>query len=434
MKKYITLTLVFILTIGNSFAQQEKGITGYDNWLNTWTDFKPSKVDYGEANQILTGEITKDLTLTKRNTYLLLGDVFVSNNATLTIEPGTIILGDYKTKGSLVITKGARIIADGTNTDPIIFSSNRDVKKPGDWGGVFVLGEAPTNKYGNESSLKYGLKTSSETNTNYGGEDYNSDSGILRYVRIEFAGKRTKSHGYFNGLTLAGIGMNTVLDNIMVSYCEGVSFSVLGGNLLLDKLVSYKSSIHDYKFNYGALCKISNSLAVKSPYVSGSEISRAMYVSAYDDIEDTDLAADHTTIEAENLTLYNQSKDLDYDIKLGLVNEAIFIGDDTSFSIDNSVISGFNPAVILDDKIRINSETLDKIKFSKTYFNNCNGNIFVRGNQNNEDLENWYGSRSFNNVYSKGPDSETFIDTENSKRPDFRLRINRIIASNGDND
>ena len=98
--------------------------------------------------------------------------------------------------------------------------------------------------------------------------------------------------------------------------------------------------------------------------------------------------------------------------------------------MNKSVISGFNPAVILDNNITVNSQNLEKIKFTEMYFNNCNGNIFVKDNANNEDLENWYGNRAFFNVYSKADDSETFIDLKNSKRPDFRLRINKIIASN----
>ena len=64
------------------------------------------------------------------------------------------------------------------------------------------------------------------------------------------------------------------------------------------------------------------------------------------------------------------------------------------------------------------------------YFNNCKGNIFTEHNSNNEDLENWYGNRAFFNVYSKASDSETFINSKNVKLPDFRLRINKIIASN----
>ena len=94
------------------------------------------------------------------------------------------------------------------------------------------------------------------------------------------------------------------------------------------------------------------------------------------------------------------------------------------------MISGFNPAVIIDDKVKINAMNLDRIKFSDMYFNNCNGNIFTENDSNNADLENWYGNSVFFNVYSKGNDAETFIDVKNTRRPDFRLRINKIIASN----
>ena len=126
----------------------------------------------------------------------------------------------------------------------------------------------------------------------------------------------------------------------------------------------------------------------------------------------------------------NVSNDIKYDISVGLVQEAIYVGPDVSFSIDKSVISGFNPAVILDERIAINNDNLAKIQFTNTYFNNCKGNIFKKGQTNNDDLESWYGSRAFDNVYSKGPDSETFIDSDNSRKPDFRLKVNGIIASN----
>ncbi len=434
MKKITQIALVFLLISSSVSAQQEKGIIGYDNWLNPWTEFKPNKVDYGKPTQILSGNITRDTKLYKGDIYLLLGDVFVTDSTTLTIEPGTVIIGDFETKGSLTISKDSKILANGTHTDPIIFTSSRSLKKPGDWGGIFILGDAPTNKFGSEDTLNYGLEPSNANSISFGGNNSDSYSGILKYVRIEFAGKRTKDYGYFNGLTLAGVGQQTIIENIMVSYCEGNSFNVLGGDVNLEKLVSYKSNINDYEFNYGAQCKIVNSLAIRSPYASGAEVSRCINALAYDKKEDVDFSRNNTNIQAENLTLVNISDDLDYDIKVGLVNEAIYIGEDVSFSIDKSVISGFNPAVYLDNKIIINSENLDRIGFTRTYFNNCKGNIFTKYKSNNEDLENWYGNRAFNNVYSKGPDSETFIDLKNSKRPDFRLRINRIYAVTDDND
>ncbi|SHH60924.1 hypothetical protein [Winogradskyella jejuensis] len=428
--KRITLSFVlFIFIICSTSAQQEKGIYGFDNWLDSWTDFNPSKTIYGEPSQILTGTIDKDLTLKKRDVYLLLGDVFVTDSTTLTIEPGTVILGDFKTNGSLTIANGSKIIAKGEQTDPIVFTSNRPLKKPGDWGGVFILGDAPTNRFGNEASINYGLKPDSFENLKYGGENTLSNSGIMRYVRIEFAGKRTKQYGYFSGLTLAGVGEETVIDNVMVSYCRGNSFNVLGGNVILEKMVSFRSNKNDYTFNYGTQTSISNSLAVRSPYISSSDGFRSIQVSSYDIIDDADLSKPHTNVYATNMSLINVSKNLDNDIKIGLVKEAILVEENTFFKLDKSVISGFNPAVILDNKIAINDENLQRIHFERTYFNNCKGNIFTKFNSDNEDLESWYGSRAFDNVYSKGPDSETFIDSNNSRNPDFRLRINKIIAT-----
>ncbi|HNU60452.1 MAG TPA: hypothetical protein PKI08_10940, partial [Aquaticitalea sp.] len=290
MKNFTRLFFVFFIMTLGAHAQQEKGIIGNNNWLNPWSEFRPMHVDYGEPTQILSGDIVADTKLYKKHVYLLTGNVFVTNNATLTIEPGTVIMGDSKTNGTLTISKGAKIMAEGLETDPIVFTSNQNVKKEGDWGGIIILGDAPINKYGNGSSIDYGLRPSSYENISYGGPDIYSNSGIFRYVRIEFAGKRTKDYGYFSALTLAGVGSSTLLENIMVSYCAGNSFDIIGGDLNLSKAVSFRSSRRDYNFNYGAQCNISNSLAIRSPYVSGSGKSVCMYLASYNKKEEVDFA------------------------------------------------------------------------------------------------------------------------------------------------
>lgn len=429
--KNITQTIcLFLVIVSSSFAQQEKGIIGKNNWLNNWTEFRPNHVDHSEPTQILSGNISQDTKLVKRDTYLLLGSVFVTDSTTLTIEPGTVIIGDYKTNGALIISKGSKIMAEGLETDPIIFTSNRSVKKEGDWGGIFILGDAPINKFGNASSVNYGLRPTSFDNISYGGENTESNSGVFKYVRIEFAGRRTREFGYFNSLTLAGVGSKTVIENVMVSYSDGNSFNVIGGKVNLEKMISFRTRSNDYEFNFGTQCNISNSLAIRSPYVSGSDGSRSMYIASYDKKDEVDLGKKGTFVHAENMTLINVSDNLESDIKVGLVKEALYISEDASLDIRKSVISGYNPAVIIDSKVKINAKNLERIKFSDMYFNNCNGNIFTENDSNNADLENWYGNSIFFNVYSKGNDSETFIDVKNTRRPDFRLRINKIIASN----
>ncbi|TWO32845.1 hypothetical protein E1J38_008240 [Seonamhaeicola sediminis] len=432
MKKLNVLIWVLLFGTLNLFAQQEKGIIGATNWLNNWTDFQFDKQYYREPTQIITGNITKDTKLFKRDAYLLVGSVFVTNGATLYIEPGTVILGDYDSKASLTISKGSKIMAEGTETDPIIFSSNKSVKKAGDWGGLILLGDAPLNRFGNGSVANFhnNLQPENYVNTNYGGNNSEGSSGILKYVRIEYTGKRIKGAGYFNGLLLAGVGSKTVLENIMVTYSAGDAFEIWGGNITLSQAVSYRTSSNDFNFNYGTQCKLNNSLAIRSPYISSSEGSRCLKVLSYDKREDVDFSKNSTLVIANNITILNDTENLKEDIEKGLVKEGVFVGQNASLEMSKSVISGFNPAVILDDRISINQTNLEKIKFTDMYFNNCNGNIFTAYNSNNDDLENWYGNAAFFNVYSKSSNKETFIDIENQRRPDYRLRINKIIAIN----
>jgi hypothetical protein len=92
------------------------------------------------------------------------------------------------------------------------------------------------------------------------------------------------------------------------------------------------------------------------------------------------------------------------------------------------VISGFSPAIVLDDAIEINDKNLKKIRFEEMYFNFCKGNIFTENNANNEDLESWYGNSAFFNVYSRSSNNETFVDFLNPKRPDYRLQLSNIKA------
>lgn len=427
MKTITQIVWILFFGVFSVNAQQEKGITGSNNWLNNWTEFKPNKVDYGQANQILAGNISLNTKLFKKNVYILQGSVFVTNNATLTIEPGTVIIGDYESSASLIITKGATIIAEGLETDPIVFTSNRSSRKAGDWGGIVILGDAPTNKFGNASSVNFDLDTSL---TSYGGSNVSSNSGILKFVRIEFAGKKIKGLGNFNALLLAGVGNKTVLENIMISYAAGDSFEIYGGELTLNKMVSFKSSSDDFKFNFGTQCRIDNSLAIRSSYLTSNLGSRCIDVASYDKKEEVDFTKKQTSVVATNLTLINNSENINADIQSGLVKEAVYVSQNTSLDLKRTVISGFNPAVLLDNKIEINGENLKKIKFEQMYFNFCKGNIFTEHNSDNEDLENWYGNSAFSNVYSQSDNKETFIDLFNDKKPDFRLRIAKITASN----
>ena len=184
--KISTYFFLSIIIITSANAQSDRGIFGAENWTQSWTNYKPKTTNYRDAEFILNGDIKINTTLSNKNSYLMVGNVVVKANTTLTIEAGTIIKGDYATAGTLIIEAGAKIIAKGTDIDPIVFTSNKDAadRNAGDWGGVIILGNAPINKLGGTNTL--GI----ENVGGYGGKNQLENSGIFRYVRIEFAGKK----------------------------------------------------------------------------------------------------------------------------------------------------------------------------------------------------------------------------------------------------
>ncbi len=428
MKNLLQIKLMLLFVVFSATAQQEKGIIGANNWLDNWTEFKPSKTDYNDTNQILTGKITTNTTLYKKDTYLLMGPVYVTNNATLTIEPGTVIKGDAESNGSLIITKGAKIMAEGLATDPIVFTSNKPVKKGGDWGGVVILGDAPMNKFGGSSSINFELDP---TFTIYGGLNNQSSSGVIRFLRIEFAGKKIKGFKDYNALTLAGIGNKTIIENVMCSFAAGNSFEILGGDIVASKLVSLRSNGDDFRFTQGTQCKLENILAVRHSLYSSSTRARCMNVLSYDKMEESDFSKPLTNVVVINSTLVNSTENLSSDIASNLVKEGLFIGNNVSFSLKRSVVSGFKPAAILAQDVKLDNATFKKIEFKEAFINNCTGNIFVENNTNNEDIEDYYGNVSYGNVWQANDNKDMFLDIYNAKNnPDFRIKISNITASN----
>ena len=428
MKNLLHIKLMLLFVVFSASAQQEKGIIGANNWLDNWTEFKPSKTEYNDTNQILSGKITVNTTLFKKDTYLLMGPVYVTNNAVLTIEPGTTIKGDYETSAALIITKGAKIMAEGLATDPIVFTSNRPVKKGGDWGGLVILGDAPMNKFGGSSSINFELDP---TFTIYGGTNSQGSSGVLKFLRIEFAGKKIKGFKDFNALSLAGIGNKTIINNIMCSFSAANSFEILGGDIVASNLVSLRSSGDDFRFTQGTQCKMDNILAVRHSLYSSSTRSRCMNVLSYDKLEESDFSKPMTNVAIMNSTLVNSTENLSSDIASNLVKEGIFIGNNAAFSLKRSIISGFKPAAVLAQDVKLDKSTFDKVQFKETYFNSCTGNIFVENVANNEDIEDYYGNVQFNNVYQSTDNKDMFLDIYNAKNnPDFRIKISNITASN----
>ena len=195
---------------------------------------------------VLTGTISLNRTLSKDTVYTLSGYVQVASGATLTIPAGTKLIGDTNVAGSaLFILRGARIIANGTAAQPIVFTSARAPgnRKPGDWGGLILIGNARNNRSGSvivEGSGS-GPGAGSGGIVYTGGTDDNDNSGVLRYVRVEFGGYAVATNEELNSFTLAAIGRGTTLDYLQAMAGLDDSFEWFGGTVDAKHLVSYES-------------------------------------------------------------------------------------------------------------------------------------------------------------------------------------------------
>lgn len=420
----LKLTLLLVISFVYMHAQQLKGIIGPDNWTNNWTNFKPATTEYNEATSMLTGIISSDMILQRKNTYLLIGAVYVTNQATLTIEAGTVIRGDQETCGTLVITKGSKIMAEGNETSPIIFTSNNVTlsRKPGDWGGIVILGDAPINKIGGIGFLDFNLNPELGY---YGGSNEEDNSGILKFVRIEYSGRKLKEKKELNGLSLAGVGNKTTLENIQISFSNDDSFECYGGKTTLNNIISYRATDDDFDFTQGAQATLSNSLAIRDPFSSDVAGSRCLEIDNNDKIENCDITKKATSITATNITLLNTQEN-----DQGLVKEAIYIKDKCFLTLENSVAHGFSALAILDSEIGYISENLNRVSFRGIIANNCSTKIISEAPENNVEIENWYNKASYGLEYTAIPALDFFIQPSLKKAPDFRLRPYTRLANN----
>jgi len=224
-----------------------------------------SQVDSTTLN---SSSITSNITLSRSITYLMKGFNYVQSGATITIEAGTKIFGDFNTTGTLIIQRGGKIYANGQVNDPILFTSNKPAgqRKAGDWGGIILLGRSGINtSTGVDSAEIEGFGAG--LGPIYGGQPRidNDSSGLLRYVRIEFPGVNLTgvSGNEINGLTMGGVGSKTVIDYVQVSYSGDDSFEWFGGTVNCKHLISYKALDDDWDCDNGFRGKVQFGLSVR---------------------------------------------------------------------------------------------------------------------------------------------------------------------------
>ena len=264
MKRTILTTLIFATTFVVSLAQTAefydkvnyKGAFGSTNWLKGWTALDhysflaPNKTpDQSNTITVTDADINAgdQIYWTADKTYILDGLVYVEDGAVLNIEAGTVIKGkpgQGESASALIIAKGAKIYAEGTAESPIIFTAESDdVTDPTDlvlpstnlWGGIIILGKAKINTSSGVGNIE-GIPV--ESRSEYGGNDDDDNSGVLKYVSIRHGGTDIGSGNEINGLTLGAVGRGTTIDYVEVFQNNDDGFEWFGGTVNCKHLVS----------------------------------------------------------------------------------------------------------------------------------------------------------------------------------------------------
>lgn len=292
--------------------------------------------------EVRSGILTEDETWTADKFWVLDGKVVVNEGVTLTIEPGTIIKGEQGQEAAaaaLVVDQGGRLIADGTAQSPIIFTSvldnielgavagtNLNLGNVGLWGGVIVLGNAPISVDGNVGTAQIEGIPATEPYGQYGGNDPQDNSGIIRYVSIRHGGITIGQDNEINGLTMGGVGLGTTIDHVEVVANQDDAFEWFGGTTNSSNLLAWAQQDDGLDIDQAYNGTITNAAVIQS-----SNSDRALEI---DGPEGPDAAnpADFgftidglTVIDAEDGEFYADFRDG----AIGTIKNAVFSGTTT---------------------------------------------------------------------------------------------------------
>ena len=201
-----------------------------------------------EDELTLKGSLTSDKTLLTGYTYKLENGFHVKAGANLIIQKGVIIEAQNLTRDPdyILIEQGAKIMAEGTKTDPIVMTAKN--KNAGAWGGVHICGKAPINIQGNSGKSEIG-------DSPYGGTVANDNSGVMKYVRLEYTGQILTEDKEANGVTFYGVGSGTTIEYVQVYIGGDDGFEWFGGTVNAKYLVSTGAEDDSFDWTEGWIGK-----------------------------------------------------------------------------------------------------------------------------------------------------------------------------------
>ena len=351
MKKTLLLNLMLVCMVVTGFGQSTINDPFFDkvafrgafgtstDWTAGWANWNPQSTVYGTPTVTVSGELTSSTTWTSNNVYLIQGFYYVRDGVTLTIQPGTVIRGDKDTKGTLLIERGAKLMAEGTASQPIVFTSNiaAGSRAYGDWGGIIICGKAKNNQ-GNDVLIEGGV------NAYYGGQDDEDNSGTLKYVRLEFPGIAFSPNNEINGLTMGSVGSGTTIDYVQISYSGDDSFEWFGGTVNAKHLIAHRGWDDDFDTDFGFTGKIQFAVSLRDPDIAD--------ISGSNSFESDNDAAGSTFTPRTHPIFCNVSSFGPKATPSTTINSnykrAMHLRRSTRTSVFNSIFSGWNTGLFID--------------------------------------------------------------------------------------
>lgn len=317
------------------------------------------------AQVTISSDITTNTTWTSNNIYTLTGGfIYVTGNSTLTIEPGTIIKGNAT---ALVITRGSKIMAEGTPTQPIVFTSYQPAgsRNAGDWGGILLMGKAPINDPAGERLGEGGIDPVKGL---YGGTDVNDNSGTLKYVRIEYAGIAFQPNNETNGLTFGGVGLGTTIDYVQVSNGGDDAFEWFGGTVNCKHLIANKTLDDMFDTDYGFTGKLQFLLGISDSLVA--DISGSNGFESDNDATGTTNGPITKPIFS-NVSIYGPMVSTGSTGFNSNFKRALHIRRSSSLCTYNSVFAGFPVGLKIDGTTTGNNATNGSLQFKNNIIAGC---------------------------------------------------------------
>ncbi len=296
-------------TLGSFFAADDQIGAGTD-WASSWVSGSYAGTDI----VTLQGDITSDVTLS--GTAYITGEVHVKAGATVTVEPGTKVIALASDLTYLLIEQGAQIDAEGTADSPIVFTSN--VHEAGAWGGLHLCGYAPINKSGGTGSSEIGEAT-------YGGDASDDNSGILKYVVVEYSGTLLDEEHEANGISFYGVGNGTTVDYVQIYEGADDGIEFFGGTVNIKHTMVYGAQDDSFDWTQGWCGKGQYLLAVQ-----GAIGDRGF---EGDNSGSDNTATPYANPTLTNITLIGAGNDGNYGMKLR---------EGTKGYITNFIVTGFD--------------------------------------------------------------------------------------------